>query len=767
MLTAANSRNLYAIRAVPILIGFTAVTAQIVFLRELIVVFYGNEISLGILLASWLLWTAAGSSFLARLTTRIQSPLRLVAVLQALLSIALPVTIFVVRASKRVFPSLPGEILGPGPMLLTSLVALSSFCLVSGCLFAAATRLYATESGIATAEATGSVYLLEAIGSGVGGALTGLVLIRYWGSFDIALMLAVLNLAVAAGLAVPKGRLIAAALVAASLSHAASSGSRWLEAQSLAQLWKGFRLVATRNSVYGNLTVIENEGSRSVYENGLVLFNAPDQEAAEETVHYALLQHPAPKSLLLIGGGVNGSIVQALQHPGLERVDYVELDPAVIELARTWLPVQWASIRSDPRVHVQTTDGRLFLKTSEETFDVIIVNLPDPQTAQLNRFYTAEFFQEAARKLSPGGVFSFRLTGAENYISPELGRFLQCVNKTLRSVFAGVVTIPGPAIHFFAATRPGVLVGDAEGLVERLRSRHIQTSYVREYYIPFRMMPDRMADLAARIRPEPSTQINRDFTPIAYYFDVTLWSSRFQGSYKHWFESIARVRFSVIAIITGLLLIAAAGTMRWLPGKGQRARATAGFAVASMGLTMTGLEMLLLLAFQAIYGYVYQQLGIVIASFMVGLALGSWLGVRRTAMLAGIAIDRRDMRALGVLQIVAAVSGIALCLLFDALAGATSRVALVLVSNVLFPLLALLAGLLGGFQFPLACRVFVRDTRSPGTLYALDLLGACLAAIAFSTYLVPVFGFFNAAVLMALWNGAPAILALRLDPEPA
>jgi predicted membrane-bound spermidine synthase len=96
-----------------------------------------------------------------------------------------------------------------------------------------------------------------------------------------------------------------------------------------------------------------------------------------------------------------------------------------------------------------------------------------------------------------------------------------------------------------------------------------------------------------------------------------------------------------------------------------------------------------------------------------------------------------------------------------------------------FPVLALIAGLMGGYQFPLASRIYfarseepriskaeVRATssaldsnRNPGMLYALDLLGACLGAVALSAYLLPVYGFLRTAMLMAVVNLAPAGLA--------
>jgi spermidine synthase len=754
--------------AVLMLVGFTAVIAQIVLMRELMVVFCGNEMSLGLMLASWLLWTAIGSSGLGRVASRTRQPRRLMALLEVLVALTFPLAIFLARASKGAFQSVPGEILGPGPMILTSLAVLSIFCLLSGGLFAVGSRLFAEEAGTSTWAGTGNVYLLEALGSGLGGVLASLLLIRYFTSFQIAALLCLLNFLGAASLAirsVPRRRAAVLALVGVFALLAFPFGCSWLEKTSLKRLWSGFDLVAARNSVYGNLAVVQTEGTRSLFENGLVAFHVPDPAAAEEAVHFALLQHPVPKSLLLIGGGVNGSLSQALQHPSLERIDYVELDPAVLDLAQEYFPAAWAPLCADPRVHVHNTDGRLFLRTTNLKFDVLIVNLPEPQTAQLNRFYTLEFFQEAASKLTPAGVFSFQLKASEDYISSDLAEFLRCIYKTLRQVFPEVVTIPGDTVHFFAAARTGSLTNDSQELIARLRARHIRTSYVREYYLPYRMMPDRMLDLESQIRPDADTRTNRDFTPIAYYFDVALWSTRFNTAYRRVFQTMAAVRFGPLAAALGLALFGLVALLRLLTAAKNRSRATARFCVAAMGFTLIGLEMLLLLAFQAIYGYVYQQLAIIIAGFMLGMTLGSRWGLRAAVP----AIGPRDARRLLRLQLIAALSPVLLYVLFDALAAIKNPATVFLASQILFPVLAVLCGLFGGYQFPVATRIFYsnshQEASGPGTLYALDLAGACVGAVVLSSYLVPVFGFRETAWLMAVVNLAPAVLAGLLALE--
>lgn len=673
---------------VVLLIGFTAVIAQVVLLREFVVLFQGNEISIGIALAAWLLWTAAGSALAGRRKIGVPA-------LELLAAVALPLSVAGVRAARLALRAMPGEELGPGPMLLAALVALAPFCLVSGALFAAASRMWSVERGLPTSASTAAVYLFEAIGAGIGGVLASLLLVRYTTSIQAACLLAALNLIAAAYLA-PKLRWIALPALLA-LPFAAPQ----LDALSLGWQWRGFDLVAVRNSVFGNLAVVRTGDSRSVYENGVVSMTVPDPEAAEEAVHYALLEHPRPESLLLIGGGLNGGLSQAFRHPTLRRADYVELDPAIFSLAERHLPNEWA----EPRARLHPMDGRLFLKTTDARYDVIAVNLPDPQTAQLNRFYTVEFFRLAARKLAPGGLLSLRLTGAENYLSDQRAALLACIRKTLGEVFPEVLAIPGATVRFFAATRPGTLTANPRVLVARLTERNLRTTYVREYFIPFRMAPDRMAELEDRIRPQPSTPLNKDFAPIACHLGLAAWTSRFHPGYRPTLPWAA-------ALIPLLLLWPA-----------RRFAGAAGMCVAAMGFTQIGLEMLLLLGFQAVHGYLYHQLAVIVAGFMAGMALGSWLGGAR------FSLPR--------LQLAAAASGL-----------------IVLASLPLpapfYPFLALACGLLGGYQFVAAGR------RAPafgtGTLYALDLAGACVAALLFAVVFIPVMGFLPSALLIAAVN---------------
>jgi len=172
-------------------------------------------------------------------------------------------------------------------------------------------------------------------------------------------------------------------------------------------------------------------------------------------------------------------------------------------------------------------------------------------------------------------------------------------------------------------------------------------------------------------------------------------------------------------------------------------------------------EVLLLLGFQASYGYVYQQLALLVAAVMVGMALGSWWGLRHVG--SDRQPDGRWARLLAI-QIFAAASPLLLVAFLQACSAISNSATLLLMSDFVFPIAAVVCGFLGGYQFPLASSLFFgyENDRTPnmGSVYAIDLIGACLGAVLMSTYCVPVLGFLKTSVLISILNIAAAGLAL-------
>jgi predicted membrane-bound spermidine synthase len=121
-------------------------------------------------------------------------------------------------------------------------------------------------------------------------------------------------------------------------------------------------------------------------------------------------------------------------------------------------------------------------------------------------------------------------------------------------------------------------------------------------------------------------------------------------------------------------------------------------------------------------------------------------------------------RAVATTQFLIALSAPVLMLLVSLLAKLSGMASSWLAAQCVFPALAALCGMLGGYQFPMATAIYLHDASDRhrlGMMYAIDLLGGCLGALVLSGYLIPVFGFWKTAGLCAVINLAPALLAAR------
>ncbi|MGD2279573.1 MAG: hypothetical protein PVH45_05730, partial [Candidatus Omnitrophota bacterium] len=614
-----------------ILMGATAMASQIVFMREFLVVFYGNEISIGIILASWLVWGAFGSWFLGRFSDRIADKIRTFSLCQLSLAFILPATLFAIRSSKGIMDIATGEIIGYYPMALAAFAILALSCSVMGFMFSLGCRVYYGMTGL-PAERVARVYVLEAVGALTGGFLVSYFLIRFTIPFGIIFLLAFLN--VLGSLAMQrysqrsgiKNVLFAAtaAVLVLGLAGLLTGGVKKIRDLSLSRLWSGFNVLESKDSVYGNITVTSRGDQRSFYDNGLHLYSVPDYLSAEEAAHYALLENKDPRKVLLIGGGVGGLLEEILKYP-VQEVDYVELDPAIIETAKKYLSEKYSSFLDSPRVNVMNEDGRFYVKRTGRSYDCVIVNLGDPYTAQLNRFYTVDFFREAGRIMNEGGVLSFALTSAENYIGEELRDYLRSIYLSLNEVFPDVFIIPGDTAYFLASNKAGTLTGDTNVLMDRMKERGVEARFVREYYLASKLSEGRVEYAKKIIEEKVDVSLNRDFRPVSYYYATVFWSTHFDiPFFRKLLRVITRRTVWLAAVVfCAFVLVLCSWNRR------RRSKRSVLLAVMTTGFAEINFQIAVILAFQVIYGFVFYKLGVIITSFMVGLAMGGWFMAKK------------------------------------------------------------------------------------------------------------------------------------------
>jgi spermidine synthase len=679
----------------PFLLGFLALSFQIFLLREFSVHFYGNEITFGFILASWLLWGGIGSIMASKFKF---SQTRFIQVYYLVIFL-FPVCLVGLRFSRFILNILPGEITGIIPMLISSLIL--SFCVSFplGILFVFNTHFLKGNLY--------QVYLLESLGSSSAGLIVYFFLIPFFSNWQGAALVG----AIVAFFSyfidqARKQRFFPLVILILLLAFC------FFDNPSQKIYWKPFRLVQSKDTPYGKLQVLQTEEQISLYNNSLHDFSYPNLASAEESVHFALLQNPEAENVLLIGGGAAGGLRQILKYPKA-KVDYVELDPEIIRISSRFLPDTEKEILRNKRIQIFYQDGRAFLRKSQKTYDMIILNLPDPATAQINRFYTKEFFLMVKEKLTDDGIFSFRVSSAENYISPELQDFLSSLYFTSKEAFPFIEIVPGDTNIFLASSSP--LSIEHEKLSQKITGLNLQNTYISPQLLFARLSPLRV-DMVREKVTSGKKAINLDFSPISYFYNSVLWSTQFKGIERKIFTFFSSLH-SFWLLDLPLMIIVCTLILLWLRGK-----KSSFFLVplAVMGFTTIVGEIIVIISFQTLYGYLYRSIALLLTAFMVGLFLGSLRGKKR---------KKFDFSRLLLIQ-----AGFLLLLLL-------LQITLKLNPPELFFFFFLLAlGFLGGDLFVVSNHLFLKEKTNFGLGYGLDLLGSFVGALAVSSLLIPLVG---------------------------
>jgi len=687
--------------SIPLLsLGITALISQVIFLREFLAVFNGNELVIGIIFACWMLLTGMGALLgRASPTPNKKNTIRISGFF--LLGLLPLITVFMIRFLKNVvFPA--GSMAGIAGVLIFSASVLLFFCLLSGFMF---TRLTVELSRKFGANLLGQSYAIESIGSISGGLLFSFLLVYLLGTYQILFLILIINLAVAVLMNQAGRRWTIYAVLTGTLVFVLVFILD-LDLRSRSLLFPNQITLETRDTPYGNLVVTETGDQVTIYENGTPVSIPSDVTTIEEDVHYAMVQHDHPDTVLILSGDLTGITPEIAKYP-VRHADYVELNPWITRIRSKYL-----GYPEYPWLNIQHADGRKFLRHSENAYDVIMVNLPAPGTAQINRFYTTEFFQEVKLCLHTGGIISISLPGAQNYISAEAERLYSLAYNTLQRTFRNILVVPGQKTYFLASDAE--LNIDIPGLIEK---KGITTTYVNTYYLDLASIQERSRQIEEII--QDWDLLNQDFQPRAYFLQLDFWLSHFNTNF--W-----------MPVIILIILIVLAG-MRSGP---------LAFGIFTAGFTGTAAELIIMIGIQVVFGYIYLYLAIIVTVFMSGLATGALLVDR---ILGEVTYMKFRITQL----LLAAITGI-MAITFLMI----ERIQLPeILLHIIFTGLIFLAAFVSGLLFASAAllrRSGIASTTS--RLYSTDLAGSAAGALITSILLIPLLGLIRSLILIVLLN---------------
>lgn len=692
-------------------VGLVTLLGQVCLLRELNVAFFGTELIYVLALGAWLLWGAMG----AWLGPRRSSP-DLVRWLLLAFCVVLGLTLPFVRGLRPVFGGVAGAYLPFGRQLIAVLLSLMGPALLTGWLFGTAAK-----SAVEAGSGVGRAYAVESLGGLVGGILATVLLAFGISNLEALLTCCALALAAASLPSLRKSSRLAIAAGVVGLVLLVAM-VRVADLDRAMTAWTHPDLLVTRDSPYGRVTLGRAQGQIAAFVNDALVFES-EGTSAEEFVHLATLQVTHPGRILVLGGVSEGLVREAMQHRP-EVLDAVELDEVFLREAMRHASHADRSALMQPEVRVHIADGRSFLER-DDRYDLIIMGLPEPDSGQVNRFYTAEFFARCASRLAPGGVLAIRLRSLENQWTPHLTRRMSSIRAALLMSFADVLVLPGGTNVVLASQDR--LVRDPAELSARWQARGIRARLVSPQFLRYVMTNDRVTEiqdlLAGRVAPP-----NTDAHPTSYRDTMLLWLSRFHPGLAMWEPDLARIPAGMMVVVL-LLWLGGLAVVRRHPGVRRS------LLMGMVGLAGMGIESVLILNDQIRRGLLFQDVGLLMTLFMTGLAVGALtIGWR------GWGAQRRLVAAL--------VSGFGLMGIGS---GWIVQAGWVTHLGLSGGLLLLTGGLVGGLFAAVGGREPTQSARIVAPLYAADLLGGAIGAVLGGLVLVPFVGLGETAALLGIF----------------
>jgi len=694
-------------------IGFTALLAQVLLVREANVWLRGNEFIIACVVACWLLWAAAGNAAGYALAARrsvgwigwcwLASVVVSVAELVAL------------RCCWTWTGSLPGEAIDLGRAALMALALTAPPCLLAGCALGAAVRRCAQ----ARDRTVAWLYLRETLGAVIAGALATFVLIplnHWW------VALAVLCAAPVVLRSLRLTRVLATCALVAAAWWATPSLDRM--ARAAAGRFMTGSIALDLDTPRARMTVTTHGGEAAFYTDGRLCGANVQREDAEETSWYAALSRPAASNALAIGFAYNG-LVRELNRKGIA-VTVLDVQRAYLDRLEPFLLPEDRAALASPMTRVVAADCRSFLRSTATPFDLIIQDAGIPESYSSARMYSKEWFSLCARCLGHDGVLTVILPGSAGYVPDDLARLLARTRATLASVFTNVTMIPASRVLLLATN--GEAVPDSEAHWRDLwRIHETNTLWFNAALIGDHLNPFRIEQFTGACSRVGRVAVHRDLMPAMYGDALVVSEARFAGPLHGWLGGLyaAPARLMTVcgfaAVAWACALLAFRRSLRLRVWLAMAAVAAAGFIA----------EMTAVIRFVIERGSVFFALGALFACFMLGLAVATRTWQRSDARLPRIAAPL-------------ALAVVLLAVVWVPWPASESAIMLTAC------MATFASAFCVGAWFACAARSAATVAGGGVALYLADLLGALLGGVLFSVVVPPVLGFGALAVLLCI-----------------
>ena len=247
-------------------------------------------------------------------------------------------------------------------------------------------------------------------------------------------------------------------------------------------IMKVSKVIVQKRSKYQNIEVVElSEYGKALVLDGLVQSTEVDEYIYHESlVHPAMITHPNPRKVLIIGGGEGATLREVLKHSTVEEATMVDIDADVVEICKQYLPELHSGSFLNTKARVVIADGKEFVEKTSDKYDVIILDLTDPYASEIAyELYTEKFYRRIFEILTDDGIMVTQ-AGSSFYYEEVYDRVLSSIENVFPIVKEYNVWIPsfGYACNFIIGSKrysPDDL--NPEVVDKRLRDRGVSTRF--------------------------------------------------------------------------------------------------------------------------------------------------------------------------------------------------------------------------------------------------------------------------------------------------
>jgi spermidine synthase len=762
-------------------LGLMSSLWQLILLREILTSWRGNELFLNYFFICWLVLLGLSSLISAKKlnTLALGRFIGWYYFLTALVALGI---FLVIRLLPKIL-NFSAEIPDLSASILIIPLTLLPLAALLGLGFAWGARFFINTISTSISRNLNQAYLLEILGFFLGSLFFNFWLVKII-AFKVILLSLIFCLAVNIILLACQRKLFKTVFIILCLATIFLTGYFFNQAPNLENKTANWRfpkeiLLASHNSYLGNIAVTKLENQLNFYEQGSLSSPAENLQANEELIHLPLLFLDKPKKILIIGNGWNGLIHQALKYPEA-KIFYAELDPEFLSTVYNYLPSSIQKELTSQRVTIINQDAIAYLKNNQEKFDFILSNLGEPTNYQINRFYTKQYFQLLTNHLSQTGVVALSLPyHQENLDDLFTNQYLASIYQPFNQVLKNNLIIPAQSL-IIIGVNSDILLYQASDLAKKFPAKNLTTNFLSAPYVKYLLTNERGQTILTNLR-NTKVLANTDLEPIAVIKQIINQTEIMQPATSvilNWVLNFRRLIFIILMILPLLFLYLAKKNKitAWPEGK---IKLIALFA-SSLSLIW---EIIIIFIWQITLGYIYKEIGLIIALIMLGIFLANFFlylklanPIKYRPLIYSLKLSKKtnstplpdvtlfsEANKTKILKLYLLASFILTIVLFIFIANLNNLNFITIKIILLF--LSLTSGYLSGAIYPLANALYLGKKSTPedqtGKIYGLELIGGGIILIIFSLFILPFWGITMSAVYLIYWLGLLNYLMIR------